>query len=60
MILLIGIALFILAFIIHILIWKIKVPQRQKTALLVTFGAVLISGLISIKLGNYFYPAQFF
>lgn len=60
MILLIGVTLFILAFMVHLVIWKIKVPERQKTALLVTFVAVLVSGLIGLKLGNYFYPAQFF
>jgi hypothetical protein len=60
MILFIGITLFILALMIHIVIWKIKVPERQKTALLATFVAVLVSGLTGIKLGNYFYPAQFF
>jgi len=60
MILFIGITLFTLAFIVHIIVWKIKVPERQKTALLVTFVAVLISGLIGVKVGNYFYPPQFF
>ncbi len=60
MILLIGITLFLLAFMVHVIIWQIKVPEKQKTALLVTFIAILISGLIGIKMGNHLYPSQWF
>ncbi len=60
MILLIGLTLFTIAFILHFIVWKIRLPRNQKTALLKLFIFVLVLGLVSIGLGSYFNSETFF
>jgi len=42
-----GILLFILAFIVHLIIWKIRVPERQIRALVLIFFMVFIMGVVA-------------
>jgi hypothetical protein len=41
-----GILLFGLAFLVHVVLWKIHLPQRQTRALLLIFFGVLLIGLV--------------
>jgi len=41
-----GSALFVLAFLIHLVLWKIRVPKRQTKAILQIFFVVLLIGII--------------
>ena len=59
MILLIGSTLFILFFVSHVILWKIKLPQKQKTTLLILSVVILTMGLVSLKVGNNIYPEIF-
>jgi len=59
-----GSFLFSLAFIIHLIIWKIRVPKSQTTVLLKIFFGVLIFGIFillanpSIILNSIFIPPE--
>ena len=44
-----GIFLFLLAFILHFVIWKVRIPKRQIKALLLIFYSTLIAGLMIVK-----------
>jgi hypothetical protein len=41
-----GSALFVFAFLLHLMLWKIRVPKRQTKAILQIFLAVLFIGII--------------
>ncbi len=41
-----GSALFVLAFFIHLVLWKVKLPKRQTKAILQIFFAVLFVGIL--------------
>jgi len=43
-----GIILFVVAFIFHLIIWKIRLPKRQIKALLLIFFGILILGLLNL------------
>jgi hypothetical protein len=45
-----SVALFLIAFGIHWVLWRIRVPQRQTMALLVTFLGTLGAGLVTLVL----------
>lgn len=47
---------FLLAFTIHLIVWKIKIPRKQTTAILKIFYGILIVGLVSLwfNYGNIF------
>jgi hypothetical protein len=45
-----SVALFLLAFAIHWLLWRIRLPQRHTTALLWTFMGTLAAGLAALLL----------
>ena len=42
----IGLFLFFLAFLLHLIIWKVRMPKRQTKTILQIFFGVLISGII--------------
>lgn len=42
-----GIGLLQIAFLVHVLIWRIRVPNRQGRAILVVFTCVLVLGLMA-------------
>lgn len=44
-----GLALAGLAFVIHLIVWRIRVPKRQTKTLLQIFFAVLILGLLVLQ-----------
>lgn len=41
-----GPALFVFAFLIHFVVWKVKLPKRQVKVILQIFSLVLIAGII--------------
>ena len=43
-----GIILFFLAFLLHLIIWKIRLPKRQIRMLLLIFFGVLIVGFVNL------------
>lgn len=43
-----GIILFVLAFLLHLIIWKIRLPKRQIRMLLLIFFGVLILGIVNL------------
>ena len=45
-----GILLFGIAFFLHIIVWKIRIPKNQMKALFLIFFSVFISGMLSISL----------
>lgn len=51
-----GFLLFIVAFFIHVAIWRIKKPANTIKALVVFFNLVLVLGLILLRLFAYIYP----
>lgn len=59
MVLVIASTLFSIAFLLHIVIWKIRVPKKQKMTLLILYTFVTVIGLVGTKLWIYLYP-QFF
>lgn len=42
-----GTGLFLLAFVLHLAVWRSRVPRRQLGTLVVLFAAVLVAGLIA-------------
>ena len=51
-----GLLIFCLAFFIHLLIWKIRIPRGQTKLLLKIFFSVLVMSLFSLKLAASFNP----
>ena len=47
-----GFSLFLLAFLVHFIIWKIRIPERQRKTLLIIFIITLITGLMMIITWN--------
>jgi hypothetical protein len=54
-----GMVLLGVAFLIHIVVWKIHLPQRQTRALLVIFFGTLLVGLVLLGSAQYLWRAQF-
>ena len=48
-----GTLLFGIAFFLHVIIWKIRIPKNQMKALLLIFFLVFISGMLSISFVQY-------
>ena len=56
-----GIFLFLFAFAVHVVVWRLHLPKRQMKVLLYIFGGVLIVGLLIIKYSSIVaenYPAN--
>ncbi|MFH1442347.1 MAG: hypothetical protein ABIH18_09965 [Candidatus Omnitrophota bacterium] len=51
-----GFILFIIAFMLHILIWRVKRPNNTAKALIILFNSILISGIIILLWLAYNYP----
>jgi hypothetical protein len=43
-----GVGLLFLAFVLHVLIWRLRIPNRQGRAILIVFAATLVVGIIAI------------
>jgi hypothetical protein len=43
-----GIALFVITLLIHIIVWRIRLPIHQKTIMLLLFGLILIAGIFML------------
>lgn len=46
-----GISLYVIAFILHLIIWRIRIPKRQTKALLLIFFPTLLAGLFFLFKG---------
>jgi hypothetical protein len=58
-----GFSLFVLAFVIHLIVWRVRLPVRQTLWLLVIFLGALLAGLaagLSVSLLRPYAPATFF
>lgn len=44
-----GLGIFSLAFILHLVIWKLRIPRSQTKVLLVIFSGVLISSIVFLE-----------
>lgn len=55
-ILLWAVIIFYLSFLIHLVVWKVRVPRRQTKVLLQIFFSTLIIGLITLSVSPYFIP----
>lgn len=51
-----GFTLFIIAFTLHILIWRVKRPKNTAKALIMLFNSILIFGIIVLLWLSYNYP----
>ncbi len=47
-----GLFLFFLAFLLHLIIWKVRMPKRQTKTVLQIFFGVLISGIIFLYISQ--------
>ena len=43
-----GVGLLFLAFVLHVFIWRLRIPNRQGRAILIVFAATLVVGIIAI------------
>lgn len=55
-ILILGLILFFTAFILQLIIWKIRIPKRQIKVLLGIFFGTLFTGLLVLKVSPYLIP----
>ena len=55
-ILLLSLILFFTAFILQLIVWKIRIPKRQTKVLLVIFFGILFTGLLALKVSPYLIP----
>ncbi|MFA5848084.1 MAG: hypothetical protein WC855_14410 [Thermodesulfovibrionales bacterium] len=55
-ILLLSPILFLMAFILQLIIWKIRIPKRQIKVLLVIFFGTLFTGLLTLKIAPFSIP----
>ena len=44
----VGIGLLCLAFVLHVFIWRLRIPDRQGKAILIVFAATLVVAIIAI------------
>lgn len=51
-----GFTLFIIAFTLHILIWRVKRPKNTAKALIILFNSILLFGIIVLLWLAYSYP----
>ena len=51
-----SIALWTLAFLLHLLLWRMRLPKRQTRALLAVFLGVLTGGMVFFALGPGLWP----
>jgi len=47
-----GTGLSLLAFVLHVLLWKIRVPRRQRKTLVVIFAVTILAGLAVMTSGG--------
>lgn len=44
----VGVGLLFLAFVLHVFIWRLRIPDRQGKAILIVFAATLVAAILAV------------